>query len=135
MLRGYRKFVALQRTTRNLNETTNFNKLFDEQINIVEGNYSDDIASIRSSLSLVSELINEHFHPLENFNTSLKWLMLRQFFCQFLIISRSYLSSKYFPELDDPRFMLTYNHFASLETLERVFAVENCKVEPSRMAE
>jgi hypothetical protein len=94
-----------------------------------------DIAAIRNSLSLVSEFINEHFHPLEQFNTNVKWLLLRQFFCQFLIISRSYLSSKNFPQLDDSRFMLTYNHYASLESLERVFAVENCKVEPSRMAE
>lgn len=135
MLRGYRKFVSLQRTTRNLNETTNFNKLFDDKMEIIEGNYSDDIAAVRSSLSLVSEFINEHFHPLEQFNTNVKWLLLRQFFCPFLIVSRAYLSSKHFPQMDDSRFMLTYNHYASLDSLDKVFDVEQCKVEPSRMAE
>jgi hypothetical protein len=54
MLRGYRKFVSLQKTTRNLDESTNFNKLFDDQMELIEGNYSDDISAIRNSLSLVS---------------------------------------------------------------------------------
>jgi hypothetical protein len=39
---------------------------------LIEGNYTDDITAIRNSLSLVSEFINEHFHPLEKFNTSVK---------------------------------------------------------------
>lgn len=135
MVKGYRKFVSLQRISRNLNTTMNFNNLLDDQVSIIEGNYLDDIAAIRNNISLVSELINGHFHPLKTFNTSTKWLMLQQFFCQFLVAAGSYRSSKTFPRLDDPRFMITYNHYASINALERFFDVENCKVEPNRMGE
>lgn len=134
MLRGYRKFVSLQHTC-NLNETADFNRLFDDKLKIMEGNYYDDVRAVTSSISLISELINEHFHPLEQFSNNAKWLLLRQFVCPFLITSRAYLTSKNFPELNESRFMITYHHYASLDALEKVFDVEECKTSPIRMAE
>ncbi|KAI6178417.1 Nuclear hormone receptor family member nhr-12 [Aphelenchoides besseyi] len=135
MLCGYKKAMALQRTARNLNETTNFNRLFDDNTAPIPGNYCDNIAALHDFVPIVSEMINSSFRPLNSFDTSVKWTLLRQFFCQFIIAYRSYITAQQFPELDDPRFMITFDHFTSINEMDKFFSVSHCKVEPSRMAE
>ncbi|KAI6241306.1 Nuclear hormone receptor family member nhr-12 [Aphelenchoides fujianensis] len=134
MIRGYKKALALQRTARNLNETTNFNRLFDSVQQPTTGTYREDIAAIHAAVPIVSEMINSHFRPLEKFETHVKWTLFRQFFSQFIIVKRSYLSAQHFSKIDDPRCMISPDHYCSLDELDRFFDVEQCKTEPVRMA-
>uniref|UniRef100_A0A7E4V5F2 Nuclear receptor domain-containing protein n=1 Tax=Panagrellus redivivus TaxID=6233 RepID=A0A7E4V5F2_PANRE len=132
--RGYKKLCNLRRTTCRLREGVGLMKLFEENFEIREGTYDESIATIKSDLSLVSEMISDHFVPLARFSVESKWLLLRNFFGSFLIAEHGVNTARVFPKIDDPRVLFSYRHYANIDNLNRFFTVPACKSEPVEVA-
>ncbi|KAI1704191.1 ligand-binding domain of nuclear hormone receptor domain-containing protein [Ditylenchus destructor] len=138
MLRGYKKFNCLRKTAVNLRNCENggaLHRLFDETLELVEGSYTDHVTSLKNDLSLISEMVNDHFLPLSNFSVESKWSLLRNFFCPFVMSERTHSSMKNFPDPNDMRFMISARHYSNLNNLSAFFNVKENKSDPGRMAE
>uniref|UniRef100_A0A915EQL1 Nuclear receptor domain-containing protein n=1 Tax=Ditylenchus dipsaci TaxID=166011 RepID=A0A915EQL1_9BILA len=135
MLRGYQRFKNLRKTATNLNNTGSLYQLFDDNQELIEGTYADNVISLKNDLSLVSDMINDHFLPLGTFSTDSKWALLRNFFCPFVMTERSYNSVKKFPDKQDTRFVISSRHYTDFRNLRSFFDVDSCKVDPNRMAD
>uniref|UniRef100_A0A915LUF5 Nuclear receptor domain-containing protein n=1 Tax=Meloidogyne javanica TaxID=6303 RepID=A0A915LUF5_MELJA len=104
MLKGYLKL-----------ENKNYSYKKDEneegkEIIMKEGNYTENVDSIKAESFSVSEMIEEHFFKLlnsNNFNSETRWTMLRNFFFPFILAYRSFVSSKCFPNPEDTRLIAT----------------------------
>ncbi|KAH7723710.1 CBN-NHR-12 protein [Aphelenchoides avenae] len=134
MLKGYRKFCCLRRTAGSLSSNGAIQKLFEDKMEFVQGTYLDNVTSMKQTISLVSDMVNSHFAPLERFSTESKWSLLRNFFCPFVATERSFFTVQHFPDKDDTRFLISSRHYSDLNSLNGFFDVDVCKVEPERVA-
>uniref|UniRef100_A0AC35F981 Uncharacterized protein n=1 Tax=Panagrolaimus sp. PS1159 TaxID=55785 RepID=A0AC35F981_9BILA len=134
ILRGYKKLCSLRKTTNRLRDEAGLLKLFDDNVEITEGTYNDNVATIKNDLSLVSEMISDHFVPLSRFSVNAKWALLRNFFCPFILLERSFNTARLFPDKNDQRMLISSRHYAQLDNLAKFFDVENCKGTPEDVA-
>ncbi|KAE9555451.1 hypothetical protein FO519_001306 [Halicephalobus sp. NKZ332] len=132
--KGYRKLCSLRKTTSRLRQETGLMKLFDDNIELTEATYNDNVATIKSDLSLVSEMISDHFIPLGRFSVDSKWLLLRQFFPGFIGGERAVNSSRMFPDKNDNRVLISSQHFVTLNNMAKFFDVPGCKKPPKEVA-
>jgi len=109
-------------------------KLFDDDIELTEATYDDNVATIKSDLSLVSEMISDHFIPLGRFSVDSKWLLLRQFFPGFIGCERAVNSARMFPDKNDNRVIISGQHFVTLNNMAKFFDVPGCKKAPTEVA-
>nr|CAD2168905.1 unnamed protein product [Meloidogyne enterolobii] len=133
MLKGYLKL-----------ENKNYSYKKDEnegekEIMMKEGNYTENVDSIKAESFSVSEMIEEHFFRLlnsNNFNSDTRWTMLRNFFFPFVLAYRSFISSKCFPNPEDTRLIATPGKtFFDVCNLQRFFNVEQCLTDPESIAQ
>ncbi|CAK5046783.1 unnamed protein product [Meloidogyne enterolobii] len=133
MLKGYLKL-----------ENKNYSYKKDEnegekEIMMKEGNYTENVDSIKAESFSVSEMIEEHFFRLlnsNNFNSETRWTMLRNFFFPFVLAYRSFISSKCFPNPEDTRLISTPGKtFFDVCHLQRFFNVEQCLTDPESIAQ
>jgi len=132
--KGYRKLCSLRKTTSRLRQEAGLMKLFDDDIELTEATYNDNVATIKSDLSLVSEMISDHFIPLGRFSVDSKWLLLRQFFPGFIGGERAVNSARMFPDKDDNRVIISGQHFVTLNNMAKFFDVPGCKKAPTDVA-
>lgn len=132
--KGYKKLCSLRKTTSRLRQEAGLMKLFDDDIELTEGNYNDNVATIKSDLSLVSEMISDHFIPLGRFSVDSKWLLLRQFFPSFIGGERAVNSARMFPDKNDNRVIISGQHYVALNNMAKFFDVPGCKKAPKEVA-
>ena len=102
---------------------------------MVEGDYGMSNEAIKTDLSLISAVLDDHFPPLRaKFSTDSKWSMLRNFFATFVVAERSYSSTQVFPGQTDSRLYWSPNCYLDTSRLDRFFAVEQCRTDPADIA-
>lgn len=89
---------------------------------------------MKNDLSLVSEMISDHFVPLSRFSVTAKWALLRNFFCPFILTERAFNTARLFPDKNDTRMLISSRHYAQLNNLSKFFDVEHCKGAPAEVA-
>uniref|UniRef100_A0A183CEH4 Uncharacterized protein n=1 Tax=Globodera pallida TaxID=36090 RepID=A0A183CEH4_GLOPA len=142
MLRGYRRFKTLRLSAHYLTGNLSQNQLQQtltllgdcEEKDLVLANYADNVNILRTDLSLLSEMVEQSFPPLQGaFSMDSKWALLRNFLCPFFIAERSHLTAQRFPP-NDTRFVASPYHYFDLARLDHFFAVEQCKTRPEDIA-
>ncbi|CAD5220208.1 unnamed protein product [Bursaphelenchus okinawaensis] len=132
MIRGYRRLEQLRQFGRGaiLGNSTNR-----EPHQLVEGNYLDDMDYIRNDLPLVLQMIDDYFYPIANFSLDVKWALLRNFFCPFVMAERAFRTSRYIPESEEQWLLISADKYINYRAMERFCDVPNCKIEPARLAQ
>uniref|UniRef100_A0A914I6W0 Nuclear receptor n=1 Tax=Globodera rostochiensis TaxID=31243 RepID=A0A914I6W0_GLORO len=140
MLRGYRRFKTLRLSAHYLTGNLSQNQLQQtllgdcEEKDLVLANYADNVNILRTDLSLLSEMVEQSFPPLQGaFSMDSKWALLRNFLCPFFIAERSHLTAQRFPP-NDTRLVASPYHYFDLARLDHFFAVEQCKTRPEDIA-
>uniref|UniRef100_A0AC34R2R2 Uncharacterized protein n=2 Tax=Panagrolaimus sp. JU765 TaxID=591449 RepID=A0AC34R2R2_9BILA len=132
--RGYKKLCSLRKTTNRLRQEAGLMKLFDDNLELTEGTYNDNVTTIKNDLSLVSEMISDHFIPLARFSVDAKWLLLRNYFSSFICAERSVNTSRMFPNKEDARMLISCQHYINLRNMDKFFDVPGCKGTPREVA-
>ncbi|CAD5227030.1 unnamed protein product [Bursaphelenchus xylophilus] len=133
MIRGYKMLEQLRQYGRGGHVLGNI--LNKEQMSLSEGNYIDDMECIRSDLPLVSQMINNHFYPISQFSLEVKWALLRNFFCPFIMAERAFRTARYIPENEDQWLLISNEKFINYRAMDKFCDVPNCKIEPARLAQ
>ncbi|KAI1706217.1 zinc finger, c4 type (two domains) domain-containing protein [Ditylenchus destructor] len=117
MLRGYKKFLWYRKTGE-----------------LVVGSFTDKMTTLKGELPLISKMIDDHFPSMAYFSTDSKCSLFWNFVCPFSLAECTYNSVRYFPENNDPRFMVSARHYADLRQLPKYFYAKDSKIDPHQMA-
>ncbi|KAI1699792.1 zinc finger, c4 type (two domains) domain-containing protein [Ditylenchus destructor] len=108
---------------------------FQKMGELIEGTCTDNRIALSKDFLLISKMVNDHFHPLDNFSVDSKWSLIYNFHGSFALADTTYRSIKYFPGKDDTRFMVSGRHYADHRQLLKFYNAKESTTDPNLMAE
>uniref|UniRef100_A0A0N5AT73 Nuclear receptor domain-containing protein n=1 Tax=Syphacia muris TaxID=451379 RepID=A0A0N5AT73_9BILA len=68
-------------------------------------NFDATTAMLRHDAAIAAEMVNEYFTPFSHIDNDNKQRLFRNFFASFILIERAYLTSIFFPDENDDRYI------------------------------
>ncbi|VDD97085.1 unnamed protein product [Enterobius vermicularis] len=89
---------------------------------------------LRYDAAIAAEMVNEYFLPFCQIETDNKQRLFRNFFANFILIERAFLTSVYFPSEHDDRFAFSNNAYFHLDDLTKYFNCDALIAHPAEAA-
>jgi hypothetical protein len=75
----------------------------------------------RGSISLLHMFISDCCEPYKALSKEVKLSVIRNFFFQFVYLHRCYMTSNYYPTMEDPHVCVHFGYYISKQTLREFF--------------